>query len=97
MDNYLIKLDNGEMVTITASVSYDIKPTVLVHKIVKSTGEEILFASLLCGARNRLIKKLISADNFHRDKGTGSTICKHGQYLLEQFCIKCLAEAKPTP
>lgn len=85
-----------DMSTVTAVVGMvSGEAVVWIDRIVGPDGAETPFTDLRAGRRNRLVSDLIAADNIVRS--VGDTTCQHGRYLLEEFCIRCLAEAKATP
>ncbi len=88
--------DDQRWVTVTARVDWNRgQRDVEIERIAESDGSDLSWRALGLSLRRKLLDDLVAADSIVRD--VGDTTCKHGRYLIAEFCTPCLAEAKATP
>lgn len=95
--DHRIRLDDGGMATVRATISWPYwrEADVWIESISTDHGEAVEFKALRAGARRRMIRNVLRATMV--SVALGDTTCRHGRYLIEEFCIPCVAEGRATP
>ena len=90
-DYEILMPDDDRRVVVRAAVWYDRGRHVVVEQITARNGTLPLFSELPLAVKRRLLLDLVQAEQV---SWAGGTTCKHGRYLVRDFCVNCLAEAK---